>query len=126
VGDVDICIGFNEDWSKPHKDTIERDCPHARLAAARRQDPRKRYGQSQSKPSAWPYPPMNTLKTNGQKQCKPSAESLLYAEVQPVFANLICKSSDNYGIIAIFAPRLIIVDSLQILNGNENEESYDS
>ena len=23
MGDVDICIGFNEDWSKPHKETIE-------------------------------------------------------------------------------------------------------
>lgn len=23
MGDVDICIGYNEDWSKPHKDTIE-------------------------------------------------------------------------------------------------------
>ena len=23
MGDVDICIGFNEDWSKPHKSTIE-------------------------------------------------------------------------------------------------------
>lgn len=23
MGDVDICIGFNEDWSKPHKRTIE-------------------------------------------------------------------------------------------------------
>ena len=23
MGDVDICIGFNEDWSKPHKDTVE-------------------------------------------------------------------------------------------------------
>jgi hypothetical protein len=23
MSDVDICIGFNEDWSKPHKDTLE-------------------------------------------------------------------------------------------------------
>jgi hypothetical protein len=23
LSDVDICIGFNEDWSKPNKDTIE-------------------------------------------------------------------------------------------------------
>lgn len=23
MGDVDICIGFNEDWSKPHKETLE-------------------------------------------------------------------------------------------------------
>ena len=23
MSDVDICIGFNEDWSKPHKETIE-------------------------------------------------------------------------------------------------------
>lgn len=23
MGDVDICIGFNEDWSKPYKDTVE-------------------------------------------------------------------------------------------------------
>ena len=45
----------------------------------------------------------------GQKQCKPSAESSLYAEVQPVFANFICKDSDNYGIIVKFAPRISIV-----------------
>ena len=23
MSDVDICIGFNEDWSKPHKETVE-------------------------------------------------------------------------------------------------------
>ena len=23
MSDVDICIGFNEDWSKPHKATVE-------------------------------------------------------------------------------------------------------
>ena len=23
MSDVDICIGFNEDWSKPHKETLE-------------------------------------------------------------------------------------------------------
>ena len=23
MGDIDICIGFNEDWSKPHKETVE-------------------------------------------------------------------------------------------------------
>jgi len=23
MGDVDICIGFNEDWAKPAKDTLE-------------------------------------------------------------------------------------------------------
>ena len=29
--------------------------------------------------------------------------------MQPVFANFICKDSDNYGIIVIFAPRISIV-----------------
>lgn len=24
IGDVDVCIGFNDDWSKPHKTTLER------------------------------------------------------------------------------------------------------
>ena len=23
MSDVDICVGYNEDWSKPHKETIE-------------------------------------------------------------------------------------------------------
>ena len=23
MSDIDICIGFNEDWSKPHKETVE-------------------------------------------------------------------------------------------------------
>ena len=46
---------------------------------------------------------LNTLKTNGQKQCKPSTESSLYAEMQPAFAKFICKDNENYGIIIIFA-----------------------
>ena len=57
------------------------------------------------------------MQVTRQKQCKPSAEGLArrpegesqsspYAEVQPVFANFICKYNDNYGIIVKFAPRI--------------------
>jgi hypothetical protein len=36
-------------------------------------------------------------------------QSLISAEMQPVFANFICKDSDNHGIFAIFVAKISIV-----------------
>jgi hypothetical protein len=41
-----------------------------------------------------------------QKQCKPSAENLFFAEEQPVFANFCLQSYGNSFKITTFAPQL--------------------
>ena len=47
---------------------------------------------------------INYPKRTVQKQCKPSAENLFFAEVQPVFANFCLQSYGKSRKITTFAP----------------------
>jgi hypothetical protein len=66
------------------------------------------------------FPSHFNVRNTIQHECKPSAEglarrpegesqSLLFAEVQPVFAKFLCKFTQNPRIITIFATIFIIV-----------------